>query len=328
MEVRATHSEDGFGRQEVLAAVERFAKSERSPVQYREMAVAIRELAPRFDEQVAEEAERNLVILALKILEARYEESMDAQLEALATTVWPTALELDVKLDPRPGESAAAYAERLCQKPLALECKEVVPEYRSLVLGALVWKRLSERARGIVEVCKPCRESGGFTEAARTYERHALDMSKQVRQAGGRSKPGHWPKAGDNAAPWPDDTPLVTMQSSGEAMLNKEPILPGTWGKVLAKARKQGRVLGVHMKPGARVSDLRVLVGQAADAGFDQIALQVRTPDYPYEVAEYRIGTGKNRDSRLVRVRDVDTIQVLVQALDALETNDGLPPRI
>jgi hypothetical protein len=322
--VRPEPGGNSYGRKELIDAVEGFASGERSPERFRDLATAIDALRPRFDASMAEEAERHLVMMALGPLRAGFDEPLDVQLEALATTVWPTALEVM----PAPGEKPAAYAERICREALVLQCKQVVPEARALVLSALVWARLSERAREIVYACKECRDSEGFGQAVRDYERFARDMDKRRYDAEALSSPDRWPHAGDKAAPW-SDMPLVVVPPGGEATLDGQLIAPGQWQADLDRARKRSDVLGIHMVPAARVRDLRAILRDAAGAGFAQVALQARAPAYPYLLVEYRIITGgRKRDSRLVRVRDVDTIQVLMQALDALAEEDGLPPRI
>jgi hypothetical protein len=322
--VRSEQGNSSYGRKDLLDAVDRFARSERSPQRFRDLALTIRTLSPRFDRSMASEAERNLVMMALGPLRTRFQEPLDAQLDALATTVWPTAL----GIDPTPGEAPAAYAERICREALALECKQVVPEHRALVLSALVWTRLAERARDIVQTCKACRESEGFREAVRDYERFAREISMRKRNAEDEARPGRWPHAGDRAVPWPNGMPVVVVRPEGQATLDGQPIAPGAWPSELGQARKRSGVLGIHMAPSARVRDLRAILADAAQAGFGLVALQARATEYPYALVEYRVATGRKRDSRLVRVRDVDTIQVLVQALDALAAEDGLPPRI
>jgi hypothetical protein len=321
--VRSDKGNDSYGRKALIEAVDRFARSERSPERFRDLASTIKTLWPRFNESVASEAERNLVMMALGPLRTRFQEPLHAQLEALATTVWPTAL----AVEPTPGETPAGFAERICREALALECKQVVPEYRALVLSTLVWTRLAERAREAVHTCKPCRDSEGFREAVRDYERFAREISIRKSKAEDEARPGRWPHAGDRAAPW-SDMPLVVVRKDGQATLDGQPIAPGQWQSDLGQARKQSEVLGIHMVPSTRVRDLRAILSDAAQAGFSLVALQARATEYPYALLEYRIATGRKRDSRLVRVRDVDTIQVLVQALDALAADDGLPPRI
>lgn len=324
VEVRPQPAGSSYGGKELMDAVHGFASGERSPERFRDMAAAIDALRPRFDESTAEDAERHLVIMALAPLRAYVDEPLDVQFEALATTVWPVALEVM----PAPGDKPAAYAERICRDTLIMECKHVVPEARPLVLSALVWARLAARAREIVYACKGCRDSDGFIQVVRDYERFARDVDKRRYDAEAVSTPDRWPRAGDKAAPW-SEMPLVVVQPEGEATLDGQPILPGAWHSDLGRARKRSNVLGIHLVPTARVHDLRAILRDAGQAGFHQVALQARAPAYPYPLLEYRIITGGGkRDSRLVRVRDVDTMQVLVQALDALAEEDGLPPRI
>lgn len=309
-----TSSDTGqlHGRKELLAAVERFARSDRSPVEFRSLALAIEALRSRFDEDVAAEAERNLVLLALDPLEALHDRPPDAQLSALATTVWPTALEVQ----PRDGEDPLAYTERICAGALARQCKHVVPEYRALVLSALVWTRLEDRAREAHRECKNCTGVSGMDDAVDRYDRHARELETRVASAEERAEPDAWPHAGEHAAPW-SGPPVVVVDEQGRALLDGAWIAPGTWTERLAAVRKRAEVLGAYLQPTARVEDLRALAREARAAGFGHLALQVRSPEYPYGLAEYRIATRQAGGER-VRVRDVDTIQVLVQALDVM----------
>lgn len=323
IDVRPDRVDNAYGHRDLLAAVDRFAKSERSPARFRELALAIKALAPRFDAAVGAEAERHLVLLALAPLEALYQQPLDEQFRKLATTVWPTALGVEPKAD----EGAAAYAERICAAELALECKHIVPEYWPLVLSAVVWSRLKDRARESLNECKSCRGAAGFAEVMDKYERYERDVSTRVADAESRAKPGHWPRAGKNAVPW-SGAPLVTFEGTGQAMFEDRPIAPGKWSVVLESARQATDVLGVHFEPGARVGDLRPLLRDAEAAGITQLALQTRAPDYPYPLVEYRVSTSSKGKNHRVHVRDVDTIQVLIQALDAFITQAQSPPRL
>ena len=125
-------------------------------------------------------------------------------------------------------------------------------------------------------------------------------------------------------------------------VLKGEAIGPGDLGPALGKlrtgtSRSAGGpagdgdvlVLGVYLLPAAYVSAARMLLAEARAAGFAQLALQVRATEYPYDLKEYRLTTGKQRSSVRVRVRSTDSIQVLVQGLDvAAARASGSPLRI
>lgn len=310
-----------YGRAQLLAAVEVFSKSDRSPTAYRTMAVAIEGLQPRFNDLVRVEAERHLVVLALTPLEANYQKTPAERLQLLATTVWPTALQQA----PGPDETPTAYAQRLCGGPLALECQYVVPEYRALQLSAVVWDRLQERARTSIQGCEPCKSQPHYREVLDTYTRLERRLETRAANAVDKGKPSRWPLAGENALPW-SNPPLLELADTGAHLFEGAAIEPGDWTPVLTAARLDHEVLGVFVKSSARVSDLRAALDEAQKAGFQQIALQVRMRQYPYDLAEYRLSTTPGEQT--VRIRNIDTIQILVQALDTIAATGQRQHRI
>lgn len=310
-----------YGRDQLLTAVNGFAKSDRSPASYRTLATTIESLQPKFNELVQTEAERHLVVLALTPLEANLKEKPDARLHSLATTVWPTAL----KEAPKPDEAPLAYAERVCGGPLALECQNVVPEYRALQLSAVVWDRLLERARAAIQECEACRSQPHYREVLSKYTRYERTVVDAAAASGDKGKPSRWPLAGENALPW-SGAPLLELSDSGAHLFEGAAIEPGDWTPVLTAARHDHEVLGVFVKGNGRVSDLRAVLTEAHKAGFTQVALQVRVRQYPYPLAEYRLETSPGEQS--VRVRDIDTIQILVQGLDSIAATGQSQHRI
>ena len=300
-----------YGREQVLAAVEAFAKSDRSPASYRIMAATIETLETQFDDRVRLEAERHLVMLAITPLEANFQKPPDERLRVLGTSVWPTAL----KQVPQPGEQPSAYAERICGGALALECQQVVPEFRALQLSALVWARLKERARTLLQECNECNAQPHYRDVLDRYTRHERKLSTEAATAADMGRPSRWPLAGERALPW-SNAPLLELSDNGAHIFEGVAIEPGDWTPVLTAARHDHEVLGVFIKSSGRVSDLRAVLAEANKAGFEQIALQVRVRQYPYPMAEYRLATTAGEQT--VKIRDIDTIQVLVQALDAV----------
>jgi hypothetical protein len=310
-----------YGRGEVMAAVEALSTSDRSPAAYRRMAEAVRAARPHFDEVTAELAERNLVFLAVPPLVAWHGRPLDQQLEALALTVWPTAL----GVEPKPDEQPREYLERVCRGELALECKNIVPEAYSLALSALVWRRFKERARDIMSDCRPCRQDQAYREALDKLERSATEIEVRAQREADDADPGHWPVGEVHAQPW-SDAPLFHVDDDGDATFRGIGVAPGTWRQVLEQDRQGSQVLGVLLEPDDRVSVLRQIVKDARAAGYRELALQVRGPEHPYPLREYRISIDRKRGRRdpAVNTRDVDTIQILVQMLDAaLENGTG-----
>lgn len=300
---------DDFGLADVTAAVAEMARTPDSPPAYRALAVRLAELRPRFNDRVADHAELELAFLSLGPLRAQLAQPPDAALEALATTVWPTAL----GHEPKPGESPRAYLERMCGGPLAGECKYVVPEAWPVVMSAKVWARMKTRARASYGDCSACQRDPSYDRALEDFDRHDTEQQRRARMVDDRSTPAFWPRAGGNAAPW-SDPPLLelgadTVTFVGEALSDVE------WRAELRRRRTGDDVLGVHLRPRQEVRTLRAALRDAAAAGYREVALVVRDGTFPYPRMEYRISTRPR--GRGLGVRDVDTIQVLVQALDA-----------
>jgi hypothetical protein len=352
-ELEASHS---YGHEELLAAVDRFAKSERTPADYRAMAVEVERLRPQFNAVVTGEAERNLAFLALEPLDAHYEASPEQQLQVLGLTVWPTAL----GEPPVPGEDAWTYSERLCAGPLSENCKQIVPEHRALILAQLVWSRFRERARSALHECKECEGNARYTDAVTRFEQRDGELSARAGEITRRAHPKHWPIAGAHAAPW-SQPPVVTMRGDGTARLEARPkaepdtgpkadtgpeaepdtgpeaepdtepkanpehveLPAGGWSKVLAEARNGSDTLGVWIGPGTDLGRLRLLGEAARTAGFRQIAIQARAPHFPYELREYRVALARRST---IPLRNVDSVQLLISALDnGLASGQAMP---
>lgn len=299
-----------YGQSELEEAVEAFAKSDRSAERFRQMAATIEALEPRFNESVRQESELHLVLLALSPMEAHFDQPPTEQMKRLGTTVWPTALDVPPLAD----ETPEVYAERICVGALALECKYVVPEYRALMLSAVVWQRLQERAYEAIRECKSCRGRPEYIDALERYERYERKIVSLARKSDDLANPGLWPDAGPNVSPW-SAAPLLEIKKSGAHRLNGETIAPGMWTELLERALREQRGLSIFIRASAPVSELRLALKEVHAAGFAQVALQVRSSEYPYRMGEYRLTMTSGK--RTVRVRDIDTVQVMVQALDA-----------
>jgi hypothetical protein len=318
IEVKALAASHSHGQEALLTAVDRFARSQRTAADYRALAVEIERLSPQFNAVVAGEAERNLVFLALDPLETHHDAPAATQLENLALTVWPTAL----GHAPAPNEDATAYAERLCAGPLAKECKQIVPEHRALVLSQLVWSRFKERARTALKACDVCADDPRYPEAVARFEQRAAELSGRAGEIIRRAHPKHWPIAGGHAAPW-SQPQVVTVRGDGTAWLAEQALPPGGWSDGLAMIRNDGDTLGVWIEPGNDLGRLRLLGEAARAAGFRQLAIQTRTPQYPYELREYRVALAKRSTLPL---RNGDSVQLLINALDvALASRQALP---
>ncbi len=298
-----------YGRHSLRASVQKFRSAPRSPEAFRALAVEIDRLRPAFNQDAADEAERNLVFLALGPMAAQLEKPFEEQMNALALTVWPTALHVV----PKQGETARSYLERACAGSLASECKYVVPEYWSLVLTARVWRRMKNRAREAYNECRPCKQDPTYAALLEEYDQHDSRLTRLASDEKGRVERDAWPQAGDNAAEW-SAAPVLDLVTDPPRFMG-EPI-DGNWReRVRASRRGNGKdtTLAVHLKPRTEVRHLRAVLQAAGAAGYRTVALQARGSDFPYPMREYRLSI---RGGRTVDVRDVDTIQYLVRTLD------------
>lgn len=309
IEVKAMADEHSFAREDLVATVDRFAHSPRTPSDYRALAVEIERMTPQFNALVAAEAERNLVFLALEPLDTYYGAPPDAQLAALALTVWPTAL----GHAPAPNEDAWSYTRRLCSEQLARECKQVVPEHRAAILSQLVWNRFKERARLALNGCEECVDEPRYAEAVARFEERDSELTARAGEIARLAHPKHWPIAGEHAAEWSKPL-LVTLRSDGTAELAERDLSPGSWSEALAAARGDGDTLGVWIGPTTDLGRLRSLGQAARTAGYRQLAIQARPAKHPYEMHEYRVALARRSTLPL---RDSDSVQLLVNALDA-----------
>ncbi len=310
-----TDSEVGgdYGRSELLAAIETYTAAKRTPEAYRKLATDLDALRERFHAEVAADAERNLVILALEPLKSQFDAPLAEQAEILATTVWPTALEVE----PLPDETPQAYMERICGAQLALVCKSVASQYRELVLAREVWERFKDRAREAVQRCQVC--DGNFAAVVTEFERHENQLSQRLGALDGAEEISNWPIAGANASTWAEP-PLFEVAEDGSARLTGQPVAPGQWLDALRALDTEREVLGVYLRPTARVRVLQAVVNDAREAGFAELALLARDKEYPYTRRQYRLPL---RSRVRLPVRDFETIQVLMQALDAAAAPAG-----
>jgi hypothetical protein len=303
----------------LAAVVGEIAGSEPSPQTYRDLALAIDALRPLPDRDIEARAERKLVFLALPPLAARSDDPLADQVEALATTVWPTAL----GVEPHEDEDPSAFLERACGDALARECKYVVPAYRSLVVSELVWRRFKHRAHSAFAACRECDEDPSFERALAAFDEHQTAIGSRRASVGDRIHPRRWPRAADHGRAWPTDAPLLVMLPDGRSQFRDADVAHGGWRDAIAEGRESADVLGVHLLPTADVALLRDILRYAARAGYRDVALAAIAPEYPFERRAYLLAAQQRERAVSVRVRDVDTIQVLVQAMGAvLESAD------
>lgn len=306
------------------------ASRAKTPAAFRALAVRARELDSTFSESVKVEVERVLVFMALPPMLAVFDRPPLQQQEALALTVWPTAL----GVEPNPGESPAAFVERICGDKLALKCKYAVAEYRPVLLNALAWRNLKDRAREAYTVCDVCANDPEYRNAVDSYSEHDRIMTGRAGNIEDRAHPSSWPIAGKAARPW-SEVPVLAVDLDGEASFRGLRTSAGKWRDAIARSTPPSEPLGVYLRPKDRIRTLRAVLADAAAVGYREIALQVRERTYPFRLREYRLVTNSKatrnkptnaeRTFRKVMVRDIDTIQVLVQSLDANASSDGTP---
>jgi hypothetical protein len=305
-----------YGRQALRAAVQKFRSAPRSPQAFRALAVEVDRLRPAFNQDASDEAERVLVFLALDPMAAQLDHSFEEQMQALALTVWPTAL----RVSPRPDEAPRAYIQRACAEQLSAECKYVVPEYWPLVLTARVWQRLKGRARDAYTDCRPCKQEPSYAALLERYDQYENRVTRIANEHKARVERDAWPEAGVNAEPW-SGAPVLDLVPDPPHFMG-EPI-EGNWSERVRASRKNGgKVLAVHFKPRTEVRHLRAVLRVAAAAGYRTVALQARERRYPYALREYRLAA-RSRAGRPVDSRDIDTIQYLVRSLDATAERTG-----
>jgi hypothetical protein len=68
------------------------------------------------------------------------------------------------------------------------------------------------------------------------------------------------------------------------------------------------------------------VAADARGAGYRELALQVRAPRFPYALGEYRLSIASPRAVPL-RVRDADTVRMVVRSLDFQTVADAPPPQ-
>src|SRR5262245_25205462 len=185
---------DDYKHAALVAAVDKFVAAGRTPDAFAEMSQTVSALRPQMDRTVATEAELKLTTLAIVPVQAMQSKSMRERIDALALTVWPTLISPPITADklldtrdprapelvPKPGEDPDQYLVRLCESPLARECKNVVPELQGNVIEALALRRGMERARNAVTECLACRDTDAWKEIVRSWEKLDREAAETI----------------------------------------------------------------------------------------------------------------------------------------------------
>jgi hypothetical protein len=308
--------EDGkgsdFGLAELNQAVVVAGKDRDSPQAFRILAETVEKLRPQFNQPVSDLAERKLVFLAAYPIAAEQHRPPEERINALALTVWPTAL----KVLPAAEETSREYLQRICNAELAPICLNVVPEQWSVVIGREVISRLRRRARDSYAECDACQHDATYRQVVDLYDDEHARGDAEYAAVRDEVSPSAWPVAAPHAAPWPTNPPpLLVIRPGGEAWFRGVVAEKEDWAHAIAQERHDSDGLAVHIWPSDRVALLRTVLDVANRAGYRFLSLEVRERHYPYLPREYRLAMG-GKGVR-VQARDTDTIQVLVRFLDS-----------
>ena len=212
---------------------------------------------------------------------------------------------------PRADDSDAAYLQRLCDRLLARQCHNVVPEGQAAVVAAAAIRDAFARFRRAVASCPVCTEP---IWAQRVLAWAELDRAAtaNVGRARGAAHPSRWPVAGPGAVDVPAG-PLLRIAADGLGTLDGDEVPPPQLVTRLASARRSSgaRTLLVQLPPSAASEQVRTLLVRAGVAGFAEVGLIARIPAFPWTARAYRIAVGSS-----LPVRDADTVQVLARFLD------------
>lgn len=314
-------------RAALLAAARQFRTAGNTPAAFAQLARNVLVLRAGMDETVAAEAELLVVSLALDAIANVPGAATGAEPPIL--TVWPIGLAPRITAPvpgrpnadawseymPGPDEDAAQYTMRLCGDQLARGCGQVVPEGHASVVAAIAIDRFTDRVRAAVANCLTCGDPGW---AKRVADWEAIDSAAvaYVEPARRRMHVSRWPVAGPGAQE-PPDGPTLEIADDGEVIVDGEPVGPSAVAPLLAATRRESRStsLRVHLAPAALAERLRVVMGQAADAGFTQVAVLARMPRFPWTLVAYPLPARGG-----LPVRDGDPVQVLARVLDVRAT--------
>ena len=327
IQVRPGDSTD-YNHGAMLAAVDKFVASGRTPDAYAKLAQTAFRLRGGMDRSVAQETELKLMVLALAPVQSVHAKPMAEQVDALALTVWPTLIapvfeadDLLFKRDPRaaemmpkPGEDPRAYLVRLCGGPLASDCKQVVPEQQGAAVSAIATRRATERVRNAIADCVMCGADPGWHEAVRAWE--ALDRMANgwIHDLERRADPGNWPVAGGAAEP-ATDLPEAEISEAGEILIGGQRYTADQRVPALRDLRGDGTTIALHLRPGMSLARVRALLGDVRKSGATRVAVIARAPQYPWDRKIYWIADGVGPHTGL---RPTDSLQLLLHAVDAV----------
>lgn len=305
------------------AAVARFTGDGRKPEAYARFTRELLALRPGMDSTVADLAELQSVGLMLDAA-LKVPGAATGAADAIRT-IWPLALAPPITAPipglppadawtewmPRDDDTDASYLERLCDKLLARQCRNVVPEGQAAVVAAVAIREATGRMRRAVASCPTCTEPIWAQRVAAWAD---LDRAAtaNVGRARVAAEPARWPMAGGGATAVPEG-PLLEVAADGLTTLDGDEVPPPALISRLASARRasRARALLVHLLPSAASEQVRTLLARAGAAGFAELAIIARLPAFPWQARAYRLPVTAS-----LPVRDADTVQVLVRFLD------------
>ncbi len=316
----APPSASDYGRADLGAAIERFVAAGRSLEGFATLVTEVRALRPRMDEVVAEEAERRLLTLALEPA-ARDAAAADA-VPTFARALWSfaltrtlTAKDLDGTADRRidamrvlPGETDATYLRRLCDGPLAVECRNTIPEAHPALVRAAATRRFVERIRNVVAACYPCRGEPEWQAAVDRWQ--GIDRAAQARIRGlaKLAAPSNWPAAGPAAAEHAVDLE-ARMDLNGDLFIDGAMVPSANHGVELA--RRGAKRVGLQVAPVAPWSLVSAVVEAGRKVGV-RVLLDARVDAYPWPMRRYDVS-----EVRLPASAASQPVQVVLRDLDA-----------
>lgn len=326
VEVRPDQGGD-YNRAEVYEAIAVFTAAGRTPEAYWKLTQQLRGLRAGMDEQVANETERRLVVLALEPVAQYLDVPWSTRAQQLATTVWSVGLAPSLARESPDGrydrqadglapkivggavEAASAYLLRLCADVLPNECKYIVPEYQNAIVGALAARRFTERARAAVAACRECGDPA-WRQFVERWEAIDRQFTGELRQINKWADPRRWPLAGDKSETW-EGQPTVEIDEHGDTVV--EGIAVADVRVAMAQAKAKHPELAVHLLPSATVAQFDRLRGHAQGAGYREVLVVVRSASYPWAKRVYRLPTSGalGRD-----LRPVDSVQLMLRRMD------------
>lgn len=296
-----------YGLVELTSAIEAFVAAGRTPAAFATLVDRARALRATMDEAVAAEIERRLLVLALEPAAA----TMEVQDAEVASSLWAFGLARpftakapdgtpDVRPEPLaalPGERDAAYLLRVCEGPLAVECRNAVPEAHAGLVRMVATRRIVERIRNAVAGCYPCRGEPAWDDAVTRWEaldRRSVELGSKLLKT---YAPSRWPEAGAGATDRAvDATGRVTASGDlfiDEVRVELTPAEPGrggaraavrgldpAWGPLV------GKTLGLHIDPTEPWGLVALIDREARAAGVD-VVIDARVPSYPWALRRY-----------------------------------------